>query len=204
MLLSVRKERQMKHVRIGIKNHTSFFISIILTTLFIISAGAFWWQARHYQTVIMTSHLVQLASIFKDINATAGITDFEHQRNYIDFLNVKKFKGSTLGSMNLTNPDRWRGPYVTKNPTLQEKYYEIVLTDQGYFIAPGYGVVLANGKIVGKDIDIASLTHANSLNNDKNQAHIDGVPFAIKIATHGHPFTNSESSLEISPYDLLD
>jgi hypothetical protein len=66
-------------------------------------------------------------------------------------LNVKEFSGAEVGPMNLAYPERWEGPYLEDNPTMQEKEYLIVRTKRGYFITPGEGVILPNGKDVGKD-----------------------------------------------------
>lgn len=192
----------------------SYIICAVLVILFVISIGAFWWQGRHYQTTLMVQHLNQLAAIFKDIEATAGIVNFDHQINYIDFLNVKKFKGSTLGSMNLRYPDRWRGPYVTKNPTIQEQYYQIVESNQGYFITPGNGVRLANGKTVGTDIDLRKPNiNITQLAKDPNQLNVDGFSLAISLQKfRGKDVKSSlkkedfESTPRVlpDPYDLLE
>ena len=54
--------------------------------------------------------------------------------------------------MNLNYPKRWKGPYLSDNPEIQGKYYLVVKTKVGYFITSGVGVILANGKVMGKDI----------------------------------------------------
>lgn len=54
--------------------------------------------------------------------------------------------------MNLAHPEKWQGPYVNDNPTMQGREYLIVRTKKGHYLTPGEGVELPNGKIVGKDI----------------------------------------------------
>lgn len=101
---------------------------------------------------LIADQVVKLAAIFKQIDQDCKIVSFEHERNYIDFLTVKAFVGSEVGAMNLAYPHQWKGNYLDDNPTVQEKLYEIVKTKDGYFIVPGQGVKLSNGKVIGTDI----------------------------------------------------
>jgi hypothetical protein len=130
---------------------------------------------------MVADHITQLETIFKKINSTAGIVDFDHQKNYIDFLNVKSFDGSQIGSMNLAQPDKWQGPYVKENLTMQEQNYQIVRTHKGYFIVPGEGVKLSSGKIIGKDIIFAENTDIPALIADGNELNFQGRPLAAQV-----------------------
>lgn len=103
---------------------------------------------------MMVQDIAQLTQIFHQIHATCGIISFDYQKNPINFLNVKDFTGSEVGPMNLVHPDKWQGPYLQDNPTMQGKEYQIVETKKGYFITPGDGVKLPNGKVIGKDIPL--------------------------------------------------
>lgn len=142
---------------------------------------------RSYYTVttardeLIVEHIKSLANIFNAIEQIIGIIGFEHDKNYIDFLNVKSFVGSEVGSMNLRNPEKWQGPYLNDNPTFQEKLYMVVKTDKGYFIVPGDGVELSNGKIIGKDIIISSNTDIEALMRDQKGLSYKGNPLAAKI-----------------------
>ncbi len=125
----------------------AFFLMLITVSFFM------WWrQASVWQDQVINEHITQLHDIFMRIDADCHILNFEHQKNYIDFLNVVKFVGSEVGSMHVEYPDKWNGPYLQDNPTMQEKQYQIVRTQKGYYIVPGEGVELSNGKIIGKDI----------------------------------------------------
>jgi hypothetical protein len=129
-----------------------FFSSVLLCCLAALSIFYLVRQTSTYRDDIIAEDIAQLSAIFKTIHNTCGISSFEHERKYIDFLTIKTFVGSEVGSMNLSNPAGWQGPYLNDNPTVQQKYYEIVRTRKGYFIVPGQGVTLANGQVVGKDI----------------------------------------------------
>ena len=110
------------------------------------------YRARHNTGVLIADDVIQLQEIFHRIHKTCNIIDFDYQKNPINFLNVKGFSSSEVGPMNLVHPDKWEGPYVEDNPTMQATEYQIVYTKKGYFITPGEGVKLPNGKVIGKDI----------------------------------------------------
>ncbi len=73
-------------------------------------------------------------------------------------MNVEKFIGSTLGGLQLAYPERWNSNFIGSNPTLQGKFYQIIKAKDGVFVAPGDGVRLPSGKIIGRDIIINART----------------------------------------------
>jgi hypothetical protein len=137
-------------------NISARFIGVGTALFFVvligISAFVWWRQESAWQDQVIHEHIATLHEIFVRIDTDCKIISFEHQKNYIDFLTVVKFVGSEVGSMNLAHPEKWQGPYLNDNPTFQEKYYQIVRTHKGYYIVPGEGVELSNGKVIGKDI----------------------------------------------------
>lgn len=148
--------------------------SIKFIVIGLILAGALGFTIYHYYKqsgevtdYLIANHIEQLAQAFHKIDEDAHIQEILHDRNYIDFLNVINFTGSAVGSLNVAYPQQWKGPYMQENPTLQGKLYEIVKTKSGYYIVPGQGVRLENGKIIGKDIvfdreaDMTSLINEN-------------------------------------------
>lgn len=142
-----------------------------------------------HRTRITTGQLLaddveRLVTIFKRIDATCDIVSFDQQKNPINMLTIKKdgFVGSEVGSMNLGKPDKWEGPYVQENPTIQGKEYQIVRTAHGYFITPGDGVVLPNGKEVGKDIVFDEQSDIALMSRDENFLMFQGRPIALPLA----------------------
>jgi hypothetical protein len=71
---------------------------------------------------------------------------------------VKSFEGSQVGPLVLAYPAKWEGPYLSVNPTIQDKFYEIMRVKGGVFVLPGTGVTLPNGKVIGKDFQINKRT----------------------------------------------
>lgn len=139
-------------------------------------------QENRGQAVVQD--IAQLADIFDRINKTAGILNFDHQKNRIDFLNIKKdgFVGSELGSMNMAHPDKWDGPYVSQVQTFKEEDYMIVRTKKGYFITPADDIKLPNGMVIGKDLMLDENADIESLMHEGKPLFYQGKPLAAKIS----------------------
>ena len=88
------------------------FIAACCIFLLGLTVTRLWHMHGTTTDVMIAEHIEQLSAIFKRIGKECGIIDFEHQRNYIDFLNVIAFEGSEVGPMNLRYPTKWQGPYV--------------------------------------------------------------------------------------------
>lgn len=126
-----------------------------------------------------------LAKIFAVIDKECGILSFDYVNNPINFLTIKKdgFIGSEVGSMNLAHPEKWQGPYVTKNLHIQAKEYQVVQTYKGYFITPGQGVELPNGKHIGVDIILDATSDIVAMMKDPQTLLYEDKPLAAPIAT---------------------
>jgi hypothetical protein len=124
----------------------------ILVTLFAMSVYQMSQEVIVQTGQVIVDDVARLKSIMDQIDARCGIIGFAHEHNYIDFLNVKSFEGSEVGAMNLANPQGWQGPYLLDNPICQGIVYEIVRTDHGYYLVPGTGVRLPDGRTIGKEV----------------------------------------------------
>jgi hypothetical protein len=139
-------------------------------------------------------HLDQFTGAFKNIHEAAGIRGFEHDITPIDFLNVRSFAGSTIGGMSVEYPEKWQGPYLDNTLTIQGKPYVVVRTLQGYWIRPGDGVVLADGREFGKDIVINSSTNIVDLLKKNSDLTYQGKPLLGYLS-----FISAETILDLSP-----
>ena len=173
----------MKHRTYRSKNTLGIMIAsgIVIGGLVFATIIYFVRDIRISQDKIIIEHLQTLTKIFNKIHATAKITDFDHVINQIDFLNVKSFTGSEVGSMNLAYPEKWQGPYLEANLTIQEKPYIVVKTKKGLLIIPGEGVRLSNGKIIGKDIIINENTDIQALARDPHALLFKNKGLAVKL-----------------------
>jgi hypothetical protein len=153
---------------------------LIFIGFFLLALFQYFYTHRSMLSSVISEHIIEMKKHIEKIDKTARILSFEHEYSYIDFLTVKSFAGSEVGTLNLAYPHKWEGPYMSDNPTIQEKYYRIVRSKGDYFIVPGDGVELDYNKVIGKDIvfsentDIEKLIESGELSYQKK-------PFAIKL-----------------------
>lgn len=142
----------------------------------------FWGQAQRAINDTMTEQLNHLVDIFHRIDNQCKILGFDLEKTPINFLNVKNFAGSEVGSMNLAYPHKWQGPYVETNPTVEGKHYYILKTKNAHYIVPGDGVQLKGGKVLGKDVVITSQTDIEALIKREKGLTYDGHPLIVPLA----------------------
>lgn len=181
----------------------NIFPYAILAILFILISISFYTMRqglRENDTDIIAQDVAQLATIFNQINTDAGIISFDEQYNSINFLTIKKygFVGSSAGPMQLAHPEQWAGPYAQKTPKMQDKPYAIVHTKKGYFITPGKGVVLHNGKIIGQDIRLEEDEDLETLALCENILCYRGAPLVAKITVTQNPLEVAEQQFVLS------
>jgi hypothetical protein len=157
----------------------------IFGVLFFVAFSYLFYESRIITNSIIVSDIEHLDRIFKKIDKCCSIRGFSRQKNTIDFLNVGSFIGSEIGSMNLAQPEKWEGPYLQDNPAVQGKEYEIVQTGRGYFIVPGTGVRLNNGKVIGSDIVFNESTDIEAMTQQEGLLQFRGKPMAAKITLGG-------------------
>lgn len=164
----------------------SIFILVILGMLFAVTTYYYYTQKSAIVDSIATRDVQQLQHIFDQINQDCGILSFDYDINYIDFLTVGSFAGSEVGTMNLMYPKKWEGPYISDNPTLQDKYYVVARLSDGYYITPGMGVTLSDERVVGTDIIISPDVSSQSLDalQDDDKPLLAQVPMRGKSSSH--------------------
>lgn len=159
----------------------SFIVGALFLFFFIFSVTYLFYKSRTEVDALIQDHLEQLSSVFKTINSQCNIIGFTSDKVYVDFLNVKEFKGEQVGSLLLDRQNCWKGPYIKDNPNIQQKLYEIRKTDLGYFIFPGEGIVLSNGKIIGKNILFDEISDIAPFLKNNERIVIDGKLLGIKV-----------------------
>lgn len=170
------------------KSTLPIVVSLLLGALFIISLITIWHQAKITSDMYIADDVAILASILKKIDQDSTILGFKFQKNnYIDYLQVRSFVGSEIGSMNLKIPQNWKGPYLRDNLMIQGRFYQIVETIEGYFIVPGDGVVLHNGKVIGKDIEFTYNTNITRMMKDPNFLQFQGQSLASPLEINKKP-----------------
>lgn len=142
--------------------HT-LIIGSFFTILFVSSTVLFWLHGRQQVDEIIAYDVSLIAKTLMQIDQDCTILSFEHEKNFIDFLNVISFYGSEVGPINLAHPENWRGPYLEDNPTMQEKYYQVLDTKDGYYVVPGPGVQLSNGLVIGENVQLDRTTNIQQM-----------------------------------------
>lgn len=156
-------------------------VSLLVAFFVIISMYNLKYRTKEIVGNVIATEVLQLQKIFERIDADCTILGFDNQKNPINFLNVISFVGSEVGPMNLTYPDRWKGPYLPDNPVVKNKEYQIVRTQKGYFITPGEGVTLPNGKVVGKDIILDENADILKMMFDEQALYFEDTSLAAQL-----------------------
>lgn len=167
------------------QNAFPIFIVLLFLSLFLIGIVGLLRESRTFADEVVAHDIEMLADIFKRIDASCSIMDFEHQKNYIDFLNVEKFVGDEVGAMHLMAPEKWQGPYVRENPKVFGKPFLIVRTKKGYFIVPPIGLTLSNGKKVGVDLRFDEAADIAAMIESPKGLRYQDKPLAAKVSLSG-------------------
>jgi hypothetical protein len=166
----------------------AILLGVVFVGLFSFVVYKFLIQAKKANDELIADQVAHLKQIFHKINETCKITGFRHQKDHIDFLNVISFEGSMVGPMNLLEPKKWQGPYVKETLTMAGKDYQIIKTKTGYYIVPGDGVKLANGKVIGSTLMITPLSDIETMLRDPQALLSNNRPLAARIETYQNPF----------------
>jgi len=158
--------------------------SLVVVAILVFSMKDSTYRWRQESGLDMVQDVRALEEIFNRIDATCHITDFTSAKQDINFLNVKSFAGSEIGSMNVAHPQGWQGPYVEHNPTVQGHEYQIVKGSQGYFIVPGDGVKLPGGKVMGKDLILDTAADIAALIKTDLQFHDEPLARPVPMGKH--------------------
>ncbi|HEV2601711.1 MAG TPA: hypothetical protein VGT41_05410 [Candidatus Babeliales bacterium] len=164
-------------------NGTSLIIIGVIFLVCIIFVVDGLYRSRSDVGYLIAEDVEALVGIFKRIDESCHVISFDYQKNRINFLQIKKngFVGSEVGSMNLAYPDKWDGPYLQQNPKISRQEYMIVYTHKGYFITPGVGVRLPNGKVVGKDLKLDENADVAVMLKDENGFLFKGRTLAAPL-----------------------
>jgi len=152
------------------------FIGLVITAVY-----RFFNAPENKMGSIVVADLAIMANIFKEIETTCNIVGVKGNKDSIDFLNVTSFAGKNVGPLTLAYPEKWQGPYVKDNLKIQGKFYQIVKTLKGYFILPGDGVELPNGKIMGKDLIVTESSDIPALLKDEKALLYKGKSLGVQL-----------------------
>jgi len=180
-----------------------WIVGAIFIVMFVISAMTLWRSSRLSLDEVAHNDIIKLQNIFERIQKDCYIVDFERTFNPIDFLNVATFSGDKVGSMELAFPQHWKGAYLKNNLRIQNKLYAVLKNKQGYFIVPGYGVRLANGKIIGKSLKLNQNSDMRKLMQDPQALGSESGVLAAQIKI-GSRFMKNMSKKKLDMLSAID
>ena len=167
---------------------TPLLTIILLVVLTGLSVFSLIYKSQENTATLIDNDLQVLVDAFNRIDHDCKILNFDYTLNRINFLNVQSFVGSEAGAMNLAYPDHWKGPYLNDNPTVQGQEYFIVVTHQGCFVTPGFGVRLPNGQIVGRDIVLNKDANIEVMIQPGGLLYYNGKALAAKLTVGASVF----------------
>ncbi len=163
------------------KKYFPIFSATLLSLLLIFFILRVFHNKPYFASAIISSDLRKIVSALEKIDKDCSILSMDNVQNNVDFLNVKSFTGSEIGSLNLAYPKNWRGPYLYDNPTFKGKSYRIVKAKDGVFVIPGDGVKLPNGLIVGKDFKITPDSLISKMIESRGKLNYKGSSLAVQL-----------------------
>lgn len=177
----VKVEKKMTPVWAFMQKYFVIFSATFLTVLMAIFLVRVFTDRTQVLTTVIQEDLANIEKILAQIDKECNILDIRSTAAVIDFFTVEKFSGSTVGPLNLAHPDKWKGPFLSQNPTIQQKFYEIVQAKDGYFVVPGQGVTLPNDLVMGKDVVIKNDTLVGPMLQRGGKLYHKGQACAVKI-----------------------
>lgn len=176
--------------------HVHWYYTVIggaaVTVLLFLSFKDSTFRWRQETGIDMLRDLRTLHEIFERIDTTCHIMGFNETKQDINFLNVAQFVGSEIGPMQLEHPAGWQGPYVQQNLTAQGKEYQVVKDVRGFFIVPGDGVKLPNGKVLGKDVVLGGASDISELAKTDLQFHGESLAYPVAMSQYEEHLTVGE------------
>jgi hypothetical protein len=204
--IDARVDRSFGVVFIKIARHFTLFSSVLLVMLLGLFLFKVVYHRAYYLASVIEQDVTRVAQILASIDKDCGILSVNGERTAVNFLNVKSFLGTSVGGLNLAYPNKWRGPYLTVNPTYQQQFYELVQTAEGLFIVPGAGVKLPNGLVMGRDVPMGfdvsvkkMLAQGGALNNGKG---VFGLQLNFKVGEWDPKVKASKTTLDHVNYLL--
>jgi len=174
-------DRKMSPVYSFMQRYFTVFSATLLSVLLLIFIARIFYNRPYFIASVIKEDLVMIEQVLAKIDKDCNILSIRPDNAVVDFLTVEKFVGSTVGCLNLAYPERWKGPYLRRNPTIQSRPYEIVHTKEGLFIVPGRGTKLPNGFVVGKDFKIDYQSSIITMVKPSGPLNYEGEAFANRL-----------------------
>jgi hypothetical protein len=164
-----------------IQKHFSVFSGVLLLSLLIIFLMRVFSDRSQVLVNVIRDDLDRIESTLEAIDHDCNILDILSSAAQLDFSTVEKFVGSTIGGLNLAHPENWKGPYMDQNPTIQQRFYQIVQAKDGYFVVPGQGVRLPNHLVMGQELKINLHVLVGPMLAKGGRLNYKGQPLGLRV-----------------------
>lgn len=171
----------------------------ILGTLLLLFAHQIITERPFLYTALIQSDLERISKSLNFIDEQCAISDIKYDRLAITFLSSAKEAMAERAGLVLEHPEKWDGPYSIDNPTVQARPYELLRAADGYYLVPGNGVKLPNGKIMGQDIIITAQTMVDDMLKDNGDLNYEGYMLARPLL-----LGVSEENQPVQPHEHLN
>jgi len=179
--IDYKVDKRLGFLKSFFKKYFTIISTVLLCTFMLLFVLRVFYTRPSLIASIIEDDINLIVLSLKKIDDTCNILSVDDENNEVDFLNVKSFVGSRVGALTLAYPDRWEGPYLNINPTIQDQHYQIVKAGDGIFVMPGNGVKLPNGKVIGKDFKVSRGTIVAELLKQNGALRYDDKLLAEKL-----------------------
>ncbi len=180
-LLFAKKSVIIHHFNIWWRRIFPILSAMFLVFIMIVGVYKIAYDRPFFKARLIIFEVDRIARILKEIDERCNILAIRSGKNPIDFLTVRDFVSSEIGSLNLAYPRQWKGPYLRDNPTIRGRTFEIVKAGDGAYVVPGQNVTLPNGLIMGQDVVIDLSTNVSEMLGKDGPLTFKGVALAKKL-----------------------
>lgn len=138
-------------------------------------------RAPQWQISAVQTDLHRIGAAIRQLDTDCYITDMRVGLHPVSILTRHTLNEGPL-YLNLQHPKKWKGPYLHRIPTLQDKPYQLLKTNTGLFVVPGEGVKLPSGLVIGEDIEWRADTDVNALAASGGSLFYKSGPIAYEVA----------------------
>ena len=157
------------------------FSSTLLTLMLLVALFKVYYNKPYFTASLINNDIKIVHEALHTIDKKCNILRFNSRRVILDFFTVRTFDGSVIGGVSLAYPKKWQEPVLHNNPIIQQKFYEVVRAQDGFFVVPGEGVELPTGLVMGKDLVIKRQTQVEPMLKPNGKLFFKGIELAKKI-----------------------
>lgn len=180
--IDARVDSATKPLGRALLRHFTFFSAILFAALVALFIFQHWYYRTDFLASIIKNDLKTLHEALEKIDKECNILSLNNNAINLDFLTVEKFEGSVIAGLNLAYPKKWQGPYLHKDLTYQGIYYRLLKAKDGFYIVLSDGVVLPNGKEIGKDVIINPQVDVMPMLENGGALRFKEIELAIRVS----------------------